>query len=138
MSRRTPGALAGVRVGDVMTSSPETVAPGTTVARFLDQVLPDPQHGAFPVLAAGRPIGLVTLSRVRAVPRDERTWTHLIDVACPMADVPVTAPDESLAELGPRLDGSPDGCALVLADGALVGIVSGADVDRALEQAGPD
>ena len=48
MSRRTPGALAGVRVGDVMTSSPETVAPGTTVARFLDQVLPDPQHGAFP------------------------------------------------------------------------------------------
>jgi CBS domain-containing protein len=119
-----------------MTASPESVAPGTTVARFLDDVLPYMQHAAFPVVAAGRPIGLLTLSRVRAVPRDERTWTHLIDVACPMADVPVAAPDETLAELRPRLDGSPDGCALVLADGALVGIVSGADVDRALEQAG--
>ena len=47
--------------------------------------------------------------------------------------MPVTTADTPLPELIPRLNASPDGRALVLEDGRLVGVVSPTDVSRAVE-----
>lgn len=132
---RLTGSLAGVRVQDVMTPDPDTAPAGIPVSEFVESYLLQRRHTSFPLLdAAGRPIGLVTAVRVKALPRDRWAQTSLAAVACPMAEVPTAAPDEPLSELLPRLDGPTGGRALVLDGGRLVGIVSPLDVTRAIER----
>jgi Zn-dependent protease len=132
---RLSSALAGVRVCDVMTPSPDTAPPEISVALFIDQYLLAHRHSTFPLVEHGAPIGLITLSRVREVLPERRAWTTLRETACPMTEVPVAAPDEPAADLLPRLNAATDGRALVLSGGLLVGIVSPVDINRALERA---
>ena len=128
--------LAGVRVGDVYTRDPETVAPDLTVQEFIDSRLFTAAHSTFPLVRDNRPEGLLTLRRVKALPAAERPRTLLREIACPMGEVPVASPDEPLAGLVARLGGGTDGRALVLdPEGRLVGIVSPVDVTRALDRA---
>lgn len=127
-------SLAGVRVGDVMTPDPDTVAPEVTAAEFIAGHLLAYRHSTLPLVEGGRPVGLLTLARLRAVPESARATTALGAIACPMPEVPVAAPGDALAELIPRLNRAADGRALVLDGGRLVGIVSPVDITRAIEQ----
>ncbi|MFE7172919.1 CBS domain-containing protein [Streptomyces sp. NPDC057616] len=91
------------------------------------------RHSAFPVLAAdGTPAGLVTVRLVNRVPLQARSATTVADVMRPLADVTTASPDEPVVDLIPRLEASRDRRALVLDTGHLVGIVTLADVSRAL------
>jgi Zn-dependent protease/CBS domain-containing protein len=126
--------LRTVAVREIMTADPVTVPASATVAKFLHDYLPWLRHSAFPVMADGQPVGLVTVRRINQVPAAERDRTTLRDVACPLSDVARATPDEPVADLLPRLNACSDGRALVLADGQLVGIVSPADVSRALQR----
>jgi Zn-dependent protease/CBS domain-containing protein len=138
---RLTGSLAGVQVRDVMTPDPDTAPADIPVSEFVESHLLQRRHTSFPLLdPEGRPIGLVTAARVKALPRGRWAATPLSAVACPMAEVPVAAPDEPLSALLPRLDGPTGGRALVLDHGRLVGVVSPLDVTRAIERsafAGP-
>lgn len=129
-------ALTGVRVRDVMTSSPDTAPSDISVAQFIDQYLFTHRHSTFPLVRDGRLVGLVTMSRVMAVPEHRRAGTSLREIASPLADVPVTTPDESIIDLLSRLNGAADRRALVLSGDELVGIVSPFDISRAFEHAG--
>lgn len=133
---RVGRTLAGIRVRQVMTPQPFTVPADATVAEFLDGYLFRRRFSAFPVVADGRPEGLVTLTRVEAVPTAERGTVALRALARPMSEVPVVAPDDALTDLLPRVGGRADGHVLVLDGDRLVGIVSPSDVSRALEHAG--
>ncbi|MFC0531951.1 site-2 protease family protein [Phytohabitans kaempferiae] len=130
---RVTGALSGVRVGDVMSARPQTVAPDVSVAEFVDDVLMRHRHTAFPVTDQGRPVGMVTLDRVRQVPLEQRGYTRLSDVSCPADQLTLTTPQEPVNDLLPRLNGCADGRALVVEDDRLVGIVSPRDISRAVE-----
>jgi CBS domain-containing protein len=68
------------------------------------------------------------------VPAAERGRTTLRDAACPLSDVARATPDEPVADLLPRLNACSDNRALVFADGHLDGIVSPADISRAVER----
>jgi Zn-dependent protease/CBS domain-containing protein len=127
-------ALAGVRVGDVMSPHPTTAPPELTVDRFVDEYLMRHRFSAFPLVDGGRLIGLVTLNRVRQVPRQAQPQTRLLDVACAPDEVPTARPQEALADLLPRMAGCSDGRAVVLDDGAaVVGIVSPTDISRSVQ-----
>lgn len=129
---RTSTALAGVRVRDVMTEQPETLDADMTVTDFVEHIVLARRHATFPLLDhGGGLVGLVTFSRIRAVPADQRATTRLRDVACPPAEIPTGHPDEPLTDLLPRLGHDTDGRALVFAGAQLVGIVSPSDVSRA-------
>jgi Zn-dependent protease len=130
------GALAHLRVRDVMSPQPQTAPPDITVAQFLEEYLFRYRFSSFPLLDEGHLVGLVTLARIKSVPPDARARVRLGDIACPMDQVAVAAPDDPLPDLLPRLACCTDGRALVLADGVLVGIVSLSDVTRALDYAG--
>ncbi|HEX7745183.1 MAG TPA: site-2 protease family protein [Micromonosporaceae bacterium] len=130
---RLGGALAGVRVADVMTPQPQTLPPDVTVADFVDRWLFAHRHSAFPLTEQDRPVGLVTLDRVRQVPFERRASTSVRDVGCRPEDLVLAAPDEPLNDLLPRLSDCADGRALVVADGRLVGIVSPSDISRAVQ-----
>jgi CBS-domain-containing membrane protein len=53
-----------------------------------------------------------------------------------MSEVVTAAPDDRLVDLLPRLNASGDARALVVEDGRIVGLVTSADVARAVELAG--
>jgi Zn-dependent protease/CBS domain-containing protein len=133
---RLDSALSGVRVAQVMTPAPDTVPAELTVSELIDRYLFAQRHSSFPLVDPdGRPVGLVTLARVKQVPADRRARTRLPEIAYRLDELPTAAPDDLLTALLPRLTRVADGRALVLDGGRLVGIVTPTDITRALEHA---
>ena len=129
------GQLRGIRVGQIMTPDPVTVPGSATVSEFLDGHLFRARHQGFPVIQDDRGVtGLVTVNRIRQVLPEERDRTRLADIACPLADVATAAPDDSVADLLPRLTACTDRRALVFRDGRLAGIISPSDIARMLDR----
>ena len=126
--------LRTVTVRQIMTPDPVTVPASATVAQFLSDYLPARRHSAFPVVADGQTVGLVTVHRANQVPAGERGQTTLRDAACPVSEVARATPDEPVADVLPRLNDCSEGRALVFDDSHLVGIVSPADISRAVER----
>jgi CBS domain-containing protein len=86
--------------------------------------------------SAGQLAGLVTLNRIRQVPKEQRAATRLADIGCRPADLPVAAAHEPLTDLLLRMAGCSDGRAVVLdPQRRLVGIVSPSDVARTVQAA---
>ncbi|GAB3339619.1 site-2 protease family protein [Micromonospora halotolerans] len=127
-------ALRGIRVADVMTPQPQTASGEMTVADFVDHYLFAYRHSALPLADEGRPVGLVTLDRVRGVPADRRAATTLAEVSCRADELVLASPDEQLNDLLARLSQCADGRALVVTDQRLVGIVSPSDISRAVQR----
>ena len=129
------GQLRGIRVSQIMTPDPVTVPGSATVSDFLEGHLFRARHQGFPVIQDGQGVtGLVTINRIRQVPPEERDRTTLADIACSLADVATAAPDDSVADLLPRLTACTDRRALVFRDGRLAGIVSPSDIARMLDR----
>ncbi|MFI7573931.1 site-2 protease family protein [Micromonospora sp. NPDC049497] len=131
---RMGDALRNVRVTDVMTPQPQTASGEMTVADFVDNYLFAYRHSALPLTEEGRPVGLVTLDRVRGVAADRRAGTTLAEVSCRSDELVLASPDEQLNDLLPRLSECADGRALVVSEGRLVGIVSPSDISRAVQR----
>jgi Zn-dependent protease len=130
------GRLGDLRVGEVMSGPAVTADPGTTVDRFLHDVVLVQRYSTYPLVdASGAFAGLVTLNRLRGVPADVRTTTLLSDIACSPEDATVTRPDEPLVSLLPRLAGCSDGRAVVMEGRQVAGVVSPSDVARTLQLA---
>jgi Zn-dependent protease len=126
--------LGDVRVVDVMSREPRTVAASCTIAEFVADHLLGDRHSAYPVLGPqGRVAGLVTLAQLRAVPADRRRVTTVGAVAIPLESVPSASPDDPLLELLRRTTPVTGGRALVFDAGRLVGIVTPTDVARLVE-----
>jgi CBS domain-containing protein len=87
------------------------------------------------VRADGSAVGLVTLSRLREVPAHMRTTLTAAEIATPMERVVTARPDDLVVDLLARFTVGSGRRALVIDDGALVGIVTASDVERALEMA---
>jgi Zn-dependent protease/predicted transcriptional regulator len=130
------GALDGVAVAQVMTPDPVTVPARLTVEQFLERApFGHYRHTAFPVVTAeGAPVGLVTASRIDRAPPGERHTTTLADVMCPLDEVATASPQEPVSDVLPRLASAGERRVLVLhpGSGALVGIVSHSDINRAI------
>lgn len=128
--------LAGVRVRQIMTSTPFVVDGRLSVRRLLDEVVMQHRCSGFPVVdEGGRVLGLLTLARVKDLPHDRRDTMTVAEVATPLADVVRSTPDEMVVDLLPRLGASRDGRALVFDGGELSGIVTPTDVVRMSEMA---
>lgn len=126
--------IGGVRVRDVMTAEPLAAPPFLSVQEFLDRYVFNYRYATFPLVEDGRPVGLLSLNRIREVPAGERRATSARRVASTMDDVATAGPDEPLMEVLPRMQGSSDGRVLVVdEDGRLIGIVSPTDVARVIE-----
>ncbi len=132
---RAQGSLEGVTAGDLMTPSPLTVDGSLSVSNFVEGYVFQTPHSAFPTLdQRGRLSGLITLNRVKQVPPAERGHMPVSEVACPIDEVPVVSADELATDLLTRMTGCPDGRALVVEDGRLLGMVSSRDVMGHLER----
>ncbi|MGW2183383.1 site-2 protease family protein [Streptomyces sp. NPDC001732] len=125
------GVLAGVPVRDAMTRDPLTVPADLTVADLLADPRYRYRHSAFPVAGAdGAPVGLVTLDSAKQVPPEQAGTVTVGEVMVPLARSTVAGPDDSLADLLPRMESGAEHRVLVTDQGRLVGILSLSDVSR--------
>lgn len=126
-------SLPGLRVRDAMRPDPVTVSPEVTVDRFLE-IAARARFSAFPVTEQGAPRGLMTVRQAAAVPPHLREHRRVADVMRSMAEVPVVAPDDDLAEALDVL-GDDGRRAVVVAGGRVVGVLTASDLARALAEA---
>lgn len=128
--------LAEVRVRDVMSADPITVPEDLSVEDLLHGYVLRSRHSTYPVLRVdGTPLGLVTLEGIRRLAPEARPSTAVRAIVVPLGEVPAVAPDDLLVEALARVGDAAGGRALVVAGGRLVGILSAADVQRALQVA---
>ena len=128
------GLLHGVTVAEVMSTDVETGDAGASIEAFVDSHVLRGRHSAYPVVGpSGVVEGLVSLGQLRSVPTPRWRSTTVREVALPLGSVATCAPTDPLEGLTPRLTRESGGRALVFDHGRLVGIVTPADVTRALE-----
>ncbi|MFI7099446.1 site-2 protease family protein [Streptomyces sp. NPDC050161] len=128
-------ALHGVRVADAMSSPVATGADWLTVQRFIDEVAVHARHSALPLLDfEGRPSGIVQLRRLAALPAARRETLRVREVATPLSQCAVAAPDDLLSEALDKLSLRTGARILVVDTGHLVGIVTGKDISRLMQR----
>jgi Zn-dependent protease/CBS domain-containing protein len=129
----TEQALGGLRVRDLMVRHPVTVDADSTVGRFIDDVASSKRFTTYPVLDAGRPVGLLAFASVAAVPRSEWDTRRVRDTMISLDQVPLLTEDEQAVDALTELSAPTKNRALVVDNGHLAGLLSITDLARALE-----
>ncbi|MFF0041661.1 site-2 protease family protein [Streptomyces mirabilis] len=124
-------ALRGVRVAEAMTSPVVAGPDWLTVDRFLSEAAARAGHSVLVLVDfEGHPSGVVALRRLAAVPFGQRESVRVRDVATPVSQCTLAAPDELLNSVLERL-GNGGGLPILVVDGGhLGGIVTAHDIDR--------
>jgi len=120
--------ISGVRVGDIMTPSPEFVDGELMLDQLVQRYFLGSRHSRYPVLQDGSVVGLVTLPDVKEVERADWPFVRTVDVANRDLEALVVNQSSPVEELVNRLAKDRPGALLVVAEGLVVGIVTRADV----------
>jgi Zn-dependent protease/predicted transcriptional regulator len=130
---RTKATLEGVRVAQMMNANPVVVGPDVDLQHLVDEYVLRRNVRALPVVEEGNLIGVVSLSDVRHVPRQEWTSTVVRNIMTPADQLRTVEPkddvDKALQELGER-----DLNQLPVVEGHhLVGLLSRSQIIRFLQ-----
>jgi CBS domain-containing protein len=116
-------------------SSPAVVAQGDiTVRQLVDDFFLGGRHSQYPIVVEEGVVGLLRMSDVKEVPADSWDTTRLVDIARHDVAGLVVHPDASLESVLGRLGPEGPGALLVVEEDRLVGIVTRADLIRALRR----
>ena len=129
-------ALGDLVVRDLMIRQPVAVPAGSTLAEFMDAVVPAHRFTTYPVTEGGRVVGLLPFASVARVPRREWDATRVSDCTVPLDRMPTVRADEPLVDAVAELSAWPLDRALVLDDGHVVGLLSITDVGRLVASVG--
>jgi len=119
--------LADATVADAMDPPPPAVPADMTLSEALDRFLRGHEEEAFPVVAEGRVIGMVSFGSAREVGAED-PLRPVRDALIPLAQVVLAHPDDRLDEVAAKLGAGR--AALVLREGELVGAITGGGVQR--------
>lgn len=125
-------AVGTLRVRDIMTPSPDVVGPRRSINGFITSVASARGHSTYPVVDRGKLLGLVSLRLAARVPEDQRATKTIREIMLPADSVPTVGPDDDVLDAIEKLQSGP-GRAIVLEDEKVAGILSGADIARAVE-----
>jgi Zn-dependent protease len=120
------------RIRDVMTPNPVTTRGWQTVEAFIDDSRTVPvRHAVYPVEDwEGGISGIVTLHALQNVPPEHRRATRVVDVTVPITAVTIASPDDKLFDVAHRPTAAKLPYVLVFDQGALVGVVTPADLEK--------
>jgi Zn-dependent protease/predicted transcriptional regulator len=114
----------GVTVGEVMNPKPTTVPPNISLQQLVDAYfLPGGLRYAL-VMQADQLVGLITLSDIRHIPREQWGQVLVSYAMIPVERLHVVSPQQSLSEVLPLMAGRDVNQLPVVQNGALLGIVS--------------
>ena len=116
-----------------MTSDPITVPSNYTLGQFMDEVAWQQRYTTYPVVEDGQVVRLLAFSCVSSVPRDDWDARTVRECMIPQERMPELRPDEPAIDALAELSEMSVNRGVVLDRGRLVGILSAADLGRALE-----
>ncbi len=136
-SARTQSTLdttfEGVLVSQVMTTNMVTTPANISLQKFVDEyLLPQGLRSAF-VMQGEQLAGLITLSDVRHVPREQWSQTPVGLAMVPVERLHIIAPHQSLKEVLTLMNGQDVNQLPVVLDGKLVGVLTRDAILRSLE-----
>jgi Zn-dependent protease len=129
--------VSTVKVGEVMVAPAPAVAGAMSVSAMLAHTTPWYRAEVVPVVdSSGVLSGLLSVQRLAQVPGRDHATTLVGQLSEPIATIPVSRPDEPMADLLERMVVAGGRPALVLdPTGRLIGVVTMTDVDRAAQRA---
>jgi Zn-dependent protease len=130
------GRLAHVHVEDVMVRAPHSVRAGTTLDRFLEEVVFSTRHTVYPVLSdvdGGGVIGLISFRDAQRIRRADRRAHVVEEQMVPLERVLMLSPGALLVEQLGALTAAPLRRALVRDHGRVVGLLSPSDALRVVD-----
>lgn len=123
----------GVTVGDVMNRTPTTVPANISLQRLVDEYfLPGGLRSAL-VLQGDQLAGLITLSDIRHVPREQWSQTPVGHVMVPVERLHTGSPQQSLNDVLPLMAGQDVNQLPVVQNGQLVGVLNREAIVRFIE-----
>ncbi len=127
-------AMGDLLVADAMAPLPPVTRTWSTVAELVDGPLRNTQHSAVAVTDwQGRAVGIVTMADIRRLPAERWSATTVAEIVGDASALSVVTPTERLAQAIARLDPRAGGYAVVVSEGALLGIIGPDEVRRAIE-----
>lgn len=124
--------LSGISVGDIMTKDLLTVPPDMPIQQLVTDYFLSRPHGGYPVATNGKPVGVVTMSTVRSVPKDQRESTTVKDAMVPYDKVVTVAPSTSALDALHLMAKRSVGRLLVTQGDDLVGILTRGDLMKTI------
>jgi predicted transcriptional regulator len=125
--------LRGVSVAEVMNPTPPTVPATISLQQLVDEyLLPHGQRYVL-VMQDDRLIGMITLSDIRHVPREQWRSTPVERVMVPLERLHIVTPQQSLNDVLPLMTGRDVNQLPVVQNGVPVGVVSRDTIMRYLE-----
>jgi Zn-dependent protease/predicted transcriptional regulator len=116
--------LHGVTVGEVMNPKPTTVPADISLQQLVDaSFLPGGLRYAL-VMQADHLVGLITLSDIRHIPREQWGQVPVSTAMIPLSRLHVATPQQSLSDVLPFMAGRDVNQLPVVENGALVGVLS--------------
>ena len=126
--------LADAEADDVMARELISIPGALTLQEAVDEYFMRHDHSAFPVEDDGRTVGLLTLRRVRTVPRDDWVRTRVRDAMASLQDSVTVSPQTPMPTVLDKLEPEEVNRVLVVDDGELRGIITPLDVARWLRR----
>jgi Zn-dependent protease len=128
-------ALGDLRVDDLMVHRPVTAPADATLSEFMDDVAHVHRFTTYPVVDAGRVVGLLPFARVAATPRAGWDEHHVRDCMILLDEAPVVQAGTPLLEALQEMQQQGGDRALVLDRDDLAGLLSITDVGRVVSEA---
>jgi CBS domain-containing protein len=115
--------LVGTRAGQVIVTDCPSVPPGLNLAEFVEHFLLLSGRRCYVVGDAAAPSGIITLTDVRAVPREQWRNTSVQAAMRPIEQLHAVSPDSDLDEVVRLLDANRISQVVVMQDGRLRGMI---------------
>lgn len=126
-------AFRGVTVNQIMNTNVLTVPANISLQKLVDEYfLPRGLRSAF-VMQGDQLAGLITLSDIRHVPRDQWPQTPVGTVMIPLERLHTITPQQNVKDVLPLMTGQDVNQLAVVQDGRLVGVLTREGILRSLE-----
>jgi Zn-dependent protease/predicted transcriptional regulator len=116
--------LKGHTAGEIMSQDCTAVAPNIPVEHFVNEIMLNSGRRCFPVVADDRAEGLITLSDVKAIPREEWSITPVRQAMTPLDKLKSVSPKEDLNTVLQILAENDINQVPVVQDGTIIGMVA--------------
>jgi Zn-dependent protease/CBS domain-containing protein len=121
-------ALRGARVRQFMVADPVSVFPEMTLRELVDDYVFKHLHDVFPVVEAGRPVGLIGVEQIRNVPREQWQTTTVGSAMAAVGPHNVVGTEEDAGKALAKMQRERLGKLLVTDGARLVGVLALKDI----------
>jgi Zn-dependent protease/predicted transcriptional regulator len=122
--------LGRPKVADLMIREPVSIDPDATISDAVDHYFLHYGYTGFPVVKDGRAMGILSLSRVRECPREERGNRHVHDIMVPITAKVTISPSASISDAMHQMAEADAGRLLVLDGERLSGLITRSQIAR--------